>query len=196
METVRFSVIVAKCGQPKAHTQWLPLEKDEELKKAAEDERVLTVHLQNVGTKKDHGEIGLLKKGQRALLIFPKTLRRFAGKRVVGINYDLLRNDMPAEPPAAPKTHEKKSRSEPETKLKLVKEKPVKNAKAARSKPPPQTSSPPAKKTVKAHKEKAAQTAKASSSADLQSVIRKALKQLAQGKEVAAYQTLQNGLTE
>ncbi|MEN3942732.1 hypothetical protein WJU23_15640 [Prosthecobacter sp. SYSU 5D2] len=56
--------------------------------------------------------VGLSEEGQRALLIFPKTLRGFAGKRVVGINYDLLHQEEAAEPeaPAPPRPARQKLR--------------------------------------------------------------------------------------
>jgi hypothetical protein len=240
METVRFSQVVAKCGEPQAHVQWLPVAQDAELKAAMEDERVMTVHIQTVGTKKDFGEIGLETKGQRTLLIFPKTLRRFAGKRVVGIDYGLLKGDAGEEEPEVKRVNaskvkakpgvkrvrlrlvkkpkvkaereprvkaevkvrskvkaktESKRNSEAKPKLKLVKrpEVEVKVAKPAAAK----VAAVPAKKAVKAAPAKvkeASKKKKSAGEADLRAVIRKAMKQLGQGKDVAAYQTLLGGL--
>jgi hypothetical protein len=78
----------------------------------------MTVTQQSVGTKKDRGEIGFEAKTGRQFLIFPKPLRAFAGKIVVGINYDLLsvptlrENQRAASPPkrkAVPKLVRKPS---------------------------------------------------------------------------------------
>lgn len=221
METARFSQVVAKCGPPKVHTQWLPVAKDAELKAAVEDERVMTVHLQTVGSKKDHGEIGLATQGQRTLLLFPKSLRRFAGKRIVGIDYTLLHTDpdeadqeedakedeVEAKPPAPKKTSKPaakpqakpKPKPAPKVKLRLLKKPaPAPKVKTKTAQSPAKQSKKPAKPTAKkALKETPAKEApkkKSAPPADLKAVIRKAMKQLSQGKEVAAYQTLQGGL--
>lgn len=50
----------------------------------------MTLHIQNTGTRKDHGEIGLKESAQRTLLIFPKSLEDFEGKKVVGVDTGLI----------------------------------------------------------------------------------------------------------
>jgi hypothetical protein len=42
------------------------------------------------GTTRDYGTIGLLKTPHAQLLVFPRSLKRFADRRVVGIDYSLL----------------------------------------------------------------------------------------------------------
>lgn len=192
MKTVRFSQVVAKCGKPVVHDQWLALEQDSALKKAVKESRLMTVHIQTVGSTKDYGEVGLVKKGQHMLLVFSKSLAAFEGRRVVGIDYDLLKETAVRTAKKAKPTKEK---SEPAAKSKAAdseaalrlfrpdeevdrKAPPKKKAKARAAKTPPKES-------------------KASSSADaaaLRRQIKLAMKQLQSGKAVMAYHTLENSL--
>ena len=93
MKTIRFSQLVQKCGEPEVYTQWIPAEKDLPLQAAIGAHKVMTIHVQTVGARKDHGEIGYLEGGQRVLLVFPRSLARFQERKVVGIDYDLLRKE-------------------------------------------------------------------------------------------------------
>src|SRR5688572_17278959 len=98
MKTVRFSLVVKKSGQPEPHTLWTKPESDRELQQALKSNRVMTVHQSSVGTRKDYGTVGFAKSsGGGEILIFPKSLKTFEGKRVVGVKYDLLQ-----EPPEIP----------------------------------------------------------------------------------------------
>lgn len=114
MKTARFAQVVAKCGRPVVHDQWLKPEKDAALKQAVKANRVMTVHIHTVGTTKDHGETGLAEGGQRVLLIFPKSLRAFEGRRIVGIDYDLLKEE-PQAPKRKPKAAAEKKAEAAET---------------------------------------------------------------------------------
>lgn len=90
MKTVRFSSVIEKSGQPKQHLAWSDPAKDSELKKAEKNARLLTLHQQVRGGKKDHGVVGLETGRNVQYLIFPRSLKRFAGARVVGIDYSLV----------------------------------------------------------------------------------------------------------
>ncbi|MGA8656310.1 MAG: hypothetical protein WB586_09185 [Chthoniobacterales bacterium] len=59
--------------------------------------RVMTVHQDPVDKRTDFGVVGFQKGIPGQILIFPRSLERFAGKRVVGVKYDLL------ESPAVPR---------------------------------------------------------------------------------------------
>lgn len=102
--TVRFSQLVAASGKPQLHTLWGPPEKDADFQRALKSHRVLTVHQENIGSKKDYGLVGFSKDGPAQFLVFPRTIKSFEGQRVVGINYDVF------EPPPAAK---KSSNSRP-----------------------------------------------------------------------------------
>ena len=92
MKTARFGTVVAKCGKPSPHLAWVALEQDRELKSATAAHRVMTIHQIVRGGKKDFGTVGFNPGPQTQILIFPKSLKRFADQRIVAVNYDLLAN--------------------------------------------------------------------------------------------------------
>ena len=96
MGTIRFSKVVDTAGKPTVHTLWIEPGKDSVLQNAIKANRVMTIHQRSAGTKTDYGTIGFEKKVSGEVLIFPKSIRAFADKRVIGVNYDLL--DWPAVP--------------------------------------------------------------------------------------------------
>ncbi len=109
--TVRLKLVVQACGQPEPVTLWLNPRKDKRFQAAVEANRVLTVTQETVGTKKDFGVVGFHSGQNLGYWIFPKSLRRFAGKRVIGLDYSLLKQpklgDRPA--PEAGKRHKSKA---------------------------------------------------------------------------------------
>jgi hypothetical protein len=90
METVRFSKIVEAAGRPVVHVLWIDPDKDPILKKAINAKRVMTVHQGLTKAKADYGTVGFQKGIAGQILIFPKSLKRFADSRVTGVKYDLL----------------------------------------------------------------------------------------------------------
>ncbi len=66
--------------------------------KAVKAHRVMTVKRDNVGQRKDHAEIGFLQEPLSLYLEFPRSLGQFAGKRIIGIKYDLLAETETARP--------------------------------------------------------------------------------------------------
>jgi hypothetical protein len=78
------------------------------LKKALKHHRVLTVHRRLRGAKKDFGVVGLEPARNAQFLVFPKSLRSFADRRVVGIDYDLLADAISVVP--APKERNVRAR--------------------------------------------------------------------------------------
>jgi len=101
--TVRFSKIVETVGKPSVHLLWIDPEKDNILQKAIKANRVMTIHQLTVGTKTDYGTIGFEKNVSGQVLIFPKSLRSFADKRVIGVKYDLLEWESAPKSQQAPK---------------------------------------------------------------------------------------------
>lgn len=91
---MRFAQLVEKSGKPRLHVMWGPPEKDREFQQAVKANRVLTIHQENVGTKKDFGKIGFSKEGPAQFLIFPRSLNLFEDRRVVGINYELFESEL------------------------------------------------------------------------------------------------------
>jgi hypothetical protein len=100
MSTIRFSKIVEAVGRPVVHVLWVTPEKDPILKKAIDAERVMTVHQGLANGKADYGTVGFQKGVSGQILIFPKSLKRFADNRVTGVKYDLL------EWPTVPKSQQ------------------------------------------------------------------------------------------
>jgi hypothetical protein len=95
METVRFSQIVESSGKPDTHLLLIDPAKDKTLQAAIKSNRVMTVYQGSGNTKTDYGTIGFEEGSSRQFLVFPKTLKPFADKRVIGIKYELLES-MPA----------------------------------------------------------------------------------------------------
>lgn len=90
MNTVRFSEVVNSSGRPDTHLLLTAPAKDKELQAAIKANRVMTVYQGLGSTKTDYGTIGFAEGSSRQFLLFPKTLKPFEGKRVIGIKYDLL----------------------------------------------------------------------------------------------------------
>lgn len=96
LKTVRFSELVEKGGRPEVHLSWTAPARDSALQSAVKQNRVVTLHQQFRGTQKDFGVVGLELGKDVQFLIFPKSLKSFAGRRVVGIKYELFQNTEPA----------------------------------------------------------------------------------------------------
>ena len=86
---MRFSEVVKAAGKPEPYTLWENPEDSSAFRNALRDHRVMTVH-RDAGSQTDHGEVGYLKEKGSQLLVFPRSLKQFEGRRVVGINYELL----------------------------------------------------------------------------------------------------------
>ena len=221
MQTVRFSQVVAQSGQPEPYTLWVAPEKDPEFQSALKQQRVMTVHQETVGAKKDYGEVGFSGDHQSTLLLFPKSLKAFEGKRVIGVKYDLLapapevkarpkkvqspppakpaaKAQPPPPPPPAPK---------PMRKLPAVVKEPAKPAatpfaplrvfraeEAAKLALKPNTKAPAA--PPEPAREKPAPKSDPDALDRLKREVQRAMKQLQSGKPVAAYQTLEKALAD
>lgn len=90
VKTARFRDIVAKAGQPEIVTLWQEPKKNPAFQRAQRENRVMSVHQSVTGTKKDFGEVGYLTGANISYLVFPKSLKAFADRRIVGIDYSLL----------------------------------------------------------------------------------------------------------
>jgi hypothetical protein len=85
----RFSQVVEKCGRPQVYTLWQKPAIDRHFQSHVRNHRVMTVQKSPSGA--DFGVIGLKETKGTTYLGFPKSMRRFADKRIVGINWALLR---------------------------------------------------------------------------------------------------------
>lgn len=188
MKTARFAEIVKEAGAPETYLLWVPPEKDKVFQRALKEHRVMTVHQENVGTKKDYGSVGFTQEAHAEYLIFPKSVRRFEGRRVVGINYELLsEKSRPGTKPVGKATKEpawKRAAKPPPARDEKV----VRFERPAEIAEPPKTKAKPAPKAVVEPSSEVAQR----DAADLSWLpeVKRAVKELKAGKAVAAYERL------
>jgi hypothetical protein len=89
IKTARFSQIVETCGKPQVYTLWQKPSADRHLKAQIKKIRVMTILKSESGT--DFGIVGFKESREARYLIFPKSLKRFAEKRIIGIEWALAR---------------------------------------------------------------------------------------------------------
>ena len=89
-KTVRFAEIVEKCGSPEVYTLWQKPKTDRHFQSFIKNNRVMTILQSESGT--DFGIVGFRDAKGARYLIFPKSLKRFIDRRVVGINWDTVRS--------------------------------------------------------------------------------------------------------
>lgn len=86
--------MVDACGTPEKVDLWTDPRADKSFMAAVRENRVMTLKQETVGTKKDFGTVGFLQERNVSYLVFPKSLTAFAGRRIVGVRYELV--DLPA----------------------------------------------------------------------------------------------------
>jgi hypothetical protein len=87
--TSRFSQVVEKSGEPNVYTLWQKPSADRHLQAQIKNNRVMTILKSESGT--DFGIAGFKESKDARYLIFPKSLNRFTDKRIVGIDWALVR---------------------------------------------------------------------------------------------------------
>ncbi|MGI8820805.1 MAG: hypothetical protein ACR2ID_08070 [Chthoniobacterales bacterium] len=90
MKTVRFAVVVEKCGAPQVYTLWQKPTADRHFQSLLKNHCVMTILPNDAG--RDFGLADYCARRGATFLAFPKSLRRFADRRVVGIKWDLVQN--------------------------------------------------------------------------------------------------------
>ena len=89
IKTARFAQVIENCGKPQVYTLWQKPSADRHLQSQIKNNRVMTILKCQSGT--DFGIVRFKETREARYLIFPKSLKRFAEKRIVGINWALLR---------------------------------------------------------------------------------------------------------
>jgi hypothetical protein len=178
IKTTRFTAIVEAVGHPDVHVLLTAPENDKVLQSAIKENRVMTIEQGRSRGKMDRGFIGFSPGQSRQLLVFPKSLARFAGSNVVAINYDLLEQGDARVP----------SRSSSKTPAIKQKEKPAEKRKTQPSSlakiiPFTSPAAPPPPEPVEPAQ-------------DLQSKLQNAIDSLAQGKRDAALKLLKRILKD
>jgi hypothetical protein len=87
-KTARFSQVVENCGKPQVYTLWQKPSGDRHLQVQIKNNRVITILKSESGT--DFGIIGFKESREARYLVFPRSLKRFADKRIIGIDWALL----------------------------------------------------------------------------------------------------------
>jgi hypothetical protein len=87
-KTARFSQVIEKCGKPGVYTLWQKPSADRHLQAQLKNYRVMTILKTESGT--DFGIAGFKEKKGATYLVFPKSLKSFVDKRVVGIDWTLI----------------------------------------------------------------------------------------------------------
>ena len=87
-KTARFSDVVEKCGEPDVYTLWQEPETDRRFQTQLKNDRVMTVQKSASGTH--FGIIGFKETKGANYLVFSKSLKQFADRRVIGIDWTLV----------------------------------------------------------------------------------------------------------
>jgi hypothetical protein len=88
-KTARFADIVERAGKPEPYTLWQKPAQDRHLQSEIKNHRVMTILKTNAGS--EFGIIGFKEKKGASYLIFPKGLKRFENRRIVGMSWDLVK---------------------------------------------------------------------------------------------------------
>lgn len=88
VKTVRFTEVIEKAGHPETYTLWQKPTGDRHLQSQIKNNRVMTIKRSESGT--EFGIVAFKQAKGANYLVFPKSLKRFESRRVVGINWDLL----------------------------------------------------------------------------------------------------------
>jgi hypothetical protein len=89
VKTARFSRVAETCSMPQVYTLWQKPSADRHLQAQIKNNRVMTILRSASGT--DFGIVGLKERKDARYLFFPKSLKRFADKRIIGIDWSLVR---------------------------------------------------------------------------------------------------------
>jgi hypothetical protein len=90
VKTARFAIVVEKCGRPEVYLLWQKPKTDRHFQSLLKNNRVMTVRATESGT--DFGETGFHDKKGARYLAFPKSVKRFDGQRIVGIDWALVQS--------------------------------------------------------------------------------------------------------
>jgi hypothetical protein len=88
VKTARFTRVVEKSGEPEVYTLWQKPGADRHFQSQIKNNRVMTIQKSDSGT--DFGFVGFKERKGATYLVFPKSLKRFADKRIVGIDWTVV----------------------------------------------------------------------------------------------------------
>ena len=88
-KTARFSHVIEKCGKPQVYILWQKPSTDRHLQAQLKNNRIMTILKTESGT--DFGIAGFKERKGATYLVFPKSLKQFTDRRVIGIDWKLVR---------------------------------------------------------------------------------------------------------
>ena len=88
-KTKRFTDVIEAAGKPEVYTLWQQPAQDRHLQSEIKNNRVMTVLKTAAGS--EFGMVGFKEQKGASYLVFPKSLKRFENRRIVGINWDLVK---------------------------------------------------------------------------------------------------------
>lgn len=88
-KTVRFVAVIEACGPPQVYILWQAPKKDRRLQNEIRQARIMTIQRSAGGT--EFGCVGFVERKGALYLAFPKSLKRFADQRIVGVKWDLVK---------------------------------------------------------------------------------------------------------
>jgi len=88
VKTLRFRAVIEKCGKPEVYTLWQEPKADRHFQSLLKNNRVMTIRPSEAGT--DFGVVGFCEEKTGRYLAFPKSLKRFEGERIVGIDWTFV----------------------------------------------------------------------------------------------------------
>jgi hypothetical protein len=88
VKTARFVQVVEKCGESEVYTLWQKPAQDRHLQSQIKNNRVMTIQKSEGGV--EFGMVGFKKRERAIYLMFPKSLKRFENKRIVGVKWELV----------------------------------------------------------------------------------------------------------
>ncbi|HEV3243789.1 MAG TPA: hypothetical protein VGZ31_05200 [Chthoniobacterales bacterium] len=88
-KTKRFADVVEAAGKPQVYTLWQKPAQDRHLQSEIKNNRVMTIQKSQAGS--EFGMVGFKEQKGAIHLIFPKSLKRLENRRIVGINWDLVK---------------------------------------------------------------------------------------------------------
>ena len=89
-KTKRFVDVIEAAGKPEVYTLWQKPAQDRHLQSEIKNNRVMTILKTEAGS--EFGMVGFKAQKGASYLIFPKSLKRFENRRIVGINWDLVKS--------------------------------------------------------------------------------------------------------
>ena len=81
--------MVEECGHPEVYTLWQPPKSDRHFQAQIRMSRIMTI--QKTGGGSELGCVGFIERPGAMYLQFPKSLKRFADQRIVGIKWELVK---------------------------------------------------------------------------------------------------------